>query len=157
MLTPRSLVWLTRQQIAALRLDLDTWVRAALSTLLNHIARLAQVAFHLSALEEGKIERNLLAPQCVYVLLLLPAVKREQHQAARPKHTSPFTQDSDDLWPGNVNDRIEGDDPGPGRILRWKLLHNTLLELDARVELACQLDHARRKVKPHNSNPRSCK
>jgi DDE superfamily endonuclease len=54
--------WLTRQHIAALRLDLDTWVGAALSTLLNHIARLAQIAFHLSALKEGKIERDLLAP-----------------------------------------------------------------------------------------------
>src|SRR5690349_4549228 len=31
--------WLTRQHIAALRLDLETWVGAALSTLLDPIAR----------------------------------------------------------------------------------------------------------------------
>src|SRR6266699_4069710 len=89
--------WLTRQHIAALRLDLDPWVRAALSTHLNHIARLVQIAFHLSALKEGKIERDLLVPQRVYVLRLLPSVKREQRQATWLKHTSPFTQDSDDL------------------------------------------------------------
>src|SRR5260370_41597315 len=43
--------WLTRQHIAALRLDLDPWLGAARSTLLDHIARLVQVAFHLSALK----------------------------------------------------------------------------------------------------------
>jgi hypothetical protein len=54
--------WFTRQHIAALRLDLEICVGAALSTLLNPIARLAKIAFHLCALKEGKIERDLLVP-----------------------------------------------------------------------------------------------
>jgi hypothetical protein len=120
---------------------LDVGIGVPFDDLLDLEAGRRQGVPHLFGPEEGEVERDPLPPPLVQVQGVIADVEGEEQQAARFQHPFHLAERGDDIGPGEVDDRIEGGDAAPGRVLDAERSDVPLPELDPRVEPAGRFHH----------------
>src|SRR6266550_9091958 len=108
-------------------------IRRSLDDLFDYETSCFKAALDFRRLEKEEIHRDRMTPQFLFVSRSVAHVERKEKLPARLQHSSHLAKNRGQKFIRNIDDGIEGDDPGERFIGKVQGHHVALAEDDVRV------------------------